>query len=307
MRIYHSIEEFSARNPVVTIGMFDGVHAGHRTILRQLDDIKRKIDGESVLLTFWPHPRVYFGKTKGFKLLTTIDEKIELLSDAGLDVCLILPFSPDFAHLTPEDYITTILHKGIGAKKVVVGYDHRYGRNGAGTFELMQSFGKNLGFDVEQLSALSFDSDAVSSTKIRNFIAGGNLEKANEYLSYEYFLNGTVVAGSQIGRTLGFPTANIKVDSDFKEIPAIGVYAGRAFVDNQEYKAVINIGNNPTIDSNLPLSIEVHLIDLQQNLYEKQLKISFSKRLREERRFASKEDLKSAIANDIQQTKVLFN
>ena len=303
MRIYHSIEEFSAQNPIVTIGMFDGVHAGHRAILRQMKDLQRDNGGETVLLTFWPHPRMYFGKTDGFSLLTTIDEKMELLEQAGLDACVILPFSSDFANLSPEKYITEILHKGLGAKKVVIGYDHRYGKNGAGTFDLMQDFGTKLGFGVEQISAYSVDLTAVSSTKIRNCLMQGEIETANNYLSYEYFLNGSVVAGHQFGRTRGFPTANVQTNTDFKIIPANGVYAAFAEVENQSYKAVVNIGTNPTVRHGGNRTIEAHLIDFQGDLYNTPIRIRFVSRIRDERQFASIQNLQTAIAIDVETAK----
>lgn len=299
MRIYRSIEEFSANNPIVTIGMFDGVHAGHRAILRQLEQSKQTIDGESVLLTFWPHPRMFFGKTDGFKMLTTMDEKLELLEQLGLDVCLVLPFSSEFASLSPEDYITKIIFQGIGAKKVVIGYDHKYGRNGSGSFDLMQVYGKQFGFEVEQISALSINGNAISSTKIRNNLFQGDIETANNFLSYQYFLNGEVVAGLQIGRTIGFPTANIKINSEFKEIPAKGVYGGTVNIDGVNYKAVINIGNNPTINAHLPLSVEVHLLDFSRDIYGKKIRITFINKIREEMKFASISDLQKAIQNDV--------
>lgn len=299
MRVYRSIEEFSARNPIVTIGMFDGVHAGHRAILRQLEQSKQNLDGESVLLTFWPHPRIFFGKTEGFKMLTTMDEKLCMLEQLGLDVCLILPFTADFARLSPEEYISTIIHRGIGAKKVVIGHDHRYGHNGSGNFDLMQDYGNRLGFNVEQISAFSFENQTISSTKIRNNIAQGNIEIANKFLSYPYFLNGEVVAGSQIGRTIGFPTANVQVNSSYKEIPAKGVYSGTVKVDNIDYQAVINIGNNPTINTDLPLSVEVHLLDFSQDIYGKNIRIAFAKKLRDEQQFASLTELQEAIQNDV--------
>lgn len=305
MRIYHSIEEFSAKNPVVTIGMFDGVHSGHREILRQLNVAKQNYGGESVLLTFWPHPRIYFGKTENFKMLTTLDEKMELLEQSGLDVCLILPFSSEMAQLTPEEYITKILCEGIHARKIVIGYDHKYGRNGAGTFELMQEYGHRFGYDVEQISAQSVESEIISSTKVRKRIEQGDVETGNSYLSYEYFLNGEVVPGSQIGRTIGFPTANVKINSEYKEIPAKGVYAGRVLYENTEYKAVINIGNNPTIRQNLPLSVEVHLLDFQQDLYGKNIRVVFAKRLRDEQHFSSLEELQMAIEKDVALTQSL--
>ena len=303
MRIYHSIEEFSAQNPIVTIGMFDGVHAGHRAILNQMESLRPKNGGETVLLTFWPHPRIFFGKTDGFGLLTTIDEKMELLEQAGLDVCLVLPFSQEFAELSPESYITEILHKGIGAKNVVIGYDHKYGKSGSGTFDLMQEYGKNLGFSVEQITAYSVDSKTVSSTKVRNFISSGEIEKANQYLSYNYFLNGTVVSGRHVGRTMGFPTANLHINSEWKEIPANGVYAGYAEFENHRYKAVINIGTNPTVSQENKSSIEAHVIDFQGDLYGKNLRLEFSKFIRNEQRFDSLQDLQCAIANDVNESK----
>ena len=306
MRIYHSIEEFSAKNPIVTIGMFDGVHAGHRTILRQMNDIKREYGGETVLLTFWPHPRMYFGKTDGFSLLTTIDEKMELLEQAGLDVCVILPFSSDFANLSPEDYISSILYKGIGAKKVVIGYDHRYGKNGAGTFDLMQDFGKKLGFEVEQISAYSVDLMAVSSTKIRNCLLQGNIETANSYLSYEYFLNGIVVAGHQFGRTIGFPTANLQLNTEYKVIPANGVYAAFAEIENQCYKAVVNIGTNPTVRQTTCRTIEAYLIGIQKDLYNKNVRVRFVSRIRDEHQFETIQDLQTAISTDVETAKKIL-
>lgn len=303
MRIYHSIEEFSAHNPIVTIGMFDGVHAGHRAILRQMESLKQKHDGETVLLTFWPHPRIFFGKTDGFGLLTTIDEKMELLEQAGLDVCLILPFSHEFADLSPEAYITNILHDGMGTKKIVIGYDHKYGKSGSGTFDLMQNYGEKLGFSVEQITAFSVDSKTVSSTKIRNSISSGEIEKANQYLSYNYFLNGTVVSGRHVGRTMGFPTANLHINSEWKEIPANGVYAGYAEFENHCYKAVINIGTNPTVSQENTSSIEAYLIDFQGDLYGKNLRLEFSKFIRNEQRFESLQDLQRAIANDVEEAR----
>ena len=303
MRIYHSIEDFSAQNPIVTIGMFDGVHAGHRAILSQMESLRQKNGGETVLLTFWPHPRIFFGKTDGFGLLTTIDEKMELLEQAGLDVCLVLPFSQEFAELSPESYITEILHKGIGAKSVVIGYDHKYGKSGSGTFDLMQEYGKNLGFSVEQITAYSVDSKTVSSTKVRNFISSGEIENANQYLSYNYFLNGTVVSGRHVGRIMGFPTANLHINSEWKEIPANGVYAGYAEFENHRNKAVINIGTNPTVSQENKSSIEAHVIDFQGDLYGKNLRLEFSKFIRNEQRFDSLHDLQCAIANDVREAK----
>lgn len=299
MKVYHSIVDFSAKNPVVTIGMFDGVHAGHRAILQQLEKSKKQCDGESVLLTFWPHPRIFFGKTDGFSTLTTIEEKLRLLEQTGLDACVVLPFSKEFASLSPEEYIQKILVDGLKARKIVIGYDHKYGKNGLGTFDLMKQFGRVYNFEVEEINAFSFNSDAVSSTKIRHFLGEGNIEMANQYLSYNYFIQGSIIHGSQIGRTIGFPTANIHIENEYKMIPANGVYVGYSIVDDKKYKAVINIGHNPTISENNKTSIEVHLIDFQQDLYNETLQVSFMYRLRDEQKFESLDALKNAIQRDV--------
>lgn len=306
MRVYHSIEEFSAKNPIVTIGMFDGVHAGHRSILQKINTEKEKYNGESVLLTFWPHPRIFFGKAEGLQLLTSVDEKLELLEQTGLDACIVLPFSKEFAQLTPTEYITNILHNGIKAKKVIVGYDHKYGNNGSGTFEFLQTMATKFHFEVEQIQAYSLDTENISSTKIRNAIAEGNIQKANRFLCYNYFLSGTVVHGAEIGRTIGFPTANLQLNFPYKQIPQYGVYAAYVQLEGEKYKAVINIGNNPTINANLPMSIEIHLLNFNGDIYGKQLRVQFIDTIRGEQRFTSLAELQSAIAKDIESAKQLL-
>ncbi len=299
MRIYHSIQEFSAHNPILTIGMFDGVHAGHRQILAHLESEKKAYQGESVLLTFWPHPRVFFGKAEGFKMLTSLDEKLELLEQTGLDACLVLPFSDEFANLSPEAYITQIIHEGIGARKVIVGYDHKYGKNGSGTFELMQQFAQKLDFELEQIDAYSIESKTISSTKIRQALSLGDVTTANSYLSYTYFIGGTIIAGAQIGRTLGFPTANLQLNFEQKMLPADGVYACYTLVNGEKHASVVNIGTNPTIQKELLLTIEIHLLDFQGDLYGEQVRVQFVSRLRDEQQFHSREALQKAIKNDI--------
>lgn len=299
MKIYHSIQEFSAHNPILTIGMFDGVHAGHREILAHLESEKNAYQGESVLLTFWPHPRVFFDKAEGFKMLTSLEEKLELLEQTGLDACLVLPFSNEFANLSPEDYITQIIHEGIGARKVIIGYDHKYGKNCSGTFELMQQFAQKLHFELEQIEAYSIGSKAISSTKVRNALSLGDIKTANSYLTYNYFIDGTIIAGVQIGRTLGFPTANLQLNFSQKMIPAVGVYACYTVVNGKVYASVVNIGTNPTIQKELPLTIETHLLDFQGDLYEEYVRIRFVSRLRDEQQFLSRKALQEAIKKDI--------
>ncbi len=306
MRVYHSIEEFSAKNPIVTIGMFDGVHAGHRSILQKINAEKEVLNGESVLLTFWPHPRIFFDKADGLQLLTSVEEKIEILEQTGLDACLILPFSNEFSQLSPSEYITNILHQGLHAQKVIVGYDHKYGKNGSGTFEFLQEMAEKLHFSVEQIQAYSLDTENISSTKIRNAIAEGDIKKANAFLNYNYFLTGTVIHGAEIGRTIGFPTANLQVNFPYKQIPKYGVYAANVIIAGEKHQAVVNIGNNPTIKNNLPLSIEIHILNFTENIYGKELRVQFIDRIRGEQHFASLTDLQSAIARDIDSAKQLL-
>jgi riboflavin kinase/FMN adenylyltransferase len=308
MKVYHSLEHFSAKNPVVTIGMFDGVHAGHRSILTRLEDIKKRIDGESVLLTFWPHPQVFFGKTDGFKMLSTLNEKLELLAQTGLDNCIIFPFTHEFSQISPESYINDILHNGIGAKTVVIGYDHRYGKNGAGHYDLMQEFGKKLGFEVEEIPAFELEHVNVSSTKVRHALLEGDILKAKTFLTYNYSIQGNVALGKQIGRTIGIPTANIIPDSDFKIIPALGVYVARVLYNNKLHDAVLSVGLNPTIDPlNAIPTIEVHILDFNEDVYHKTLRVYFMDRIRDEKKYPSLEALKQGIADDILYARKFFS
>lgn len=307
MKVHYSLENFYAKNPVVTIGMFDGVHVGHRTILQKLEQEKNRIDGESVLLTFWPHPQVFFHRTEGFKMLNTLEEKLEVLSQTGLDHCIILPFTKEFSELNPEEYITEILHIGIGAKKVIIGYDHRYGKRGAGDFHLLSSMSITLGFEVEEIPAFDIEHVNISSTKVRNALLEGNVSKAISYLSYPYFISGIVAKGKQIGRTIGFPTANVVPDSEYKLIPALGVYVAEVEHNNNLYKAVVSIGLNPTISpENSNPTIEAYVLDFSGDLYKEKLKIFFLERIRSEKKFANLQELKDAISQDIQYSRIFF-
>lgn len=301
MQIHSTLDTFSASKPIVTIGMFDGVHVGHRALLQQLSLHKIQSGGETVVLTFWPHPQVFFGKTQDFKMLSTLDEKLELLSEIGIDHCIVLPFTSEFSQLTAHEYITNILHRGIGAHKIVIGYDHRYGTKGQGDFALMQTMGKELGFDVEEIPAYTLEHVNVSSTKVRHALQEGNVRKAHEYLSYTYSIAGTVQQGRQIGRTIGIPTANVLPESEFKLVPALGVYATRVLFNNTLYNSVTSIGLNPTIDPhNTTPSIEVHILDFDQDIYNANLRVYFVERLRDEQRYNSLEELTHAIAGDIE-------
>ena len=300
MKVHYSLENFSAVNPVVTIGMFDGVHVGHRTILATLEVEKKRIGGESVLLTFWPHPQVFFGRTEGFKMLSTLEEKLELLSQTGLDHCVILPFIQEFSQISPEDYIHTILYTGIGAKKVIIGYDHHYGQKGAGDFALMQKMGAELGFEVQEIPAFELKDVNVSSTKVRNALLDGDIARARLFLNSDYSIQGTVALGKQIGRTIGIPTANVVPDSEFKIIPGLGVYVAQVLYKDKLYNAVLSVGLNPTIDAaNTHPTIEVHILDFSEDVYHQTLRVYFKARIRSEQKYPSLEALKAAINEDI--------
>ncbi|MCL2329198.1 MAG: bifunctional riboflavin kinase/FAD synthetase [Bacteroidetes bacterium] len=303
MKIHHNFDTFHAHNPIVTIGMFDGVHAGHRSILAQLQHLKKLHNGESVLITFDPHPQMLFRTNPNFGILTTMDEKLGLLAKTGLDHCIIVPFTQEFSQLSGEEYIETILYKGAQAHTVVIGYDHNYGKNASGNFALMQKMGVKYNFAVEEIPAFDLYEMHVSSTKIRKALYEGNVEQAREFLTYPYSLSGTVVQGKQIGRTIGFPTANIAIENTLKIIPAIGVYAARVEIANQHCNAVVNIGTNPTIAAGLAQTIEVHILDFNTDIYGKNLRVHFEKRLRGQQKFASLGELQRTIQYDIENAK----
>ncbi len=322
MQVHHNFNSFQARNPIVTIGMFDGVHAGHRSILVQLQQLKNLYKGESVLITFDPHPQILFGKNRNFGILTTMNEKLDLLAGSGLDHCIILPFTQEFSQLSGEEYIETILVEGVKAHTVVIGYDHNFGKNASGNFALMQAMGEKYHFAVEEIPAFDVSEMHVSSTKIRKTLTEGNVERANEFLTYSYSIAGTVVQGKQIGRTIGFPTANIAIDNALKIIPAIGVYAARMEIEenskngvstplndqvsgteqsqSKTLNAVVNIGTNPTIAAGLAQTIEAYILNFSTDIYGKTVRIHFEKRLRGQQKFTSLDELKQAIQHDIE-------
>lgn len=286
---------------MVTTGTFDGVHLGHRKILKQLNQVAEKIGGESVLLTFFPHPRMVLQPDLELKLLNSQEEKIERLKSTGLDHLIIHPFSLEFSRTSSLDFVRNILVNQIGAKKLVIGYDHHFGRNREGSFAHLKEYGPVYGFEVEEIAAQDVDEVTVSSTKIREAIQNGEVERANEYLMYAFPLSGTVVKGEQIGRTLGYPTANIRVQENYKIIPAKGVYAVQVNFPDRDQKAPVNgmcnIGIRPTFGGKFP-SIEVHLFDFSEDLYGRQVEILFLKGLRSEMKFDGPEALKKQLAQD---------
>lgn len=307
MKIYEGLADFHpVTNAVVTSGTFDGVHLGHQKILHRIREIARSIGGETVLLTFWPHPRlVLYPEEHNLRLLSTFEEKASLLRQFGIDHLVTIPFTQEFSQLTSEEFIRKVLIEKIQTKKLVIGYDHRFGKNREGSFEYLQAHSSEFGFELEEISREDVDEIGVSSTKIRKALESGDVQTANQYLGRPYELNGIVVKGQQIGRSIGFPTANIHVPNDYKLIPKDGVYAVEARVEDQIFKAMLNIGNRPTVDGTRK-TVETHLFDFQGDLYNKLITVYFRAFIREERKFENLEALKSQLTLDQKSAKSLL-
>lgn len=286
------------QNAIVTSGTFDGVHFGHQKILKKIVKTAKELDGKSVVLTFWPHPRfVLFPEEKTLKLLTTFEEKAQLLEEVGIDYLVKVEFTKAFSQLSSETFIQNMLVEKLRTKKLIIGYDHRFGKNRSGSFEYLRENSNRFGFEVEEIPRQDIDDVGVSSTKIRQALFHGEVDLAAEYLGRLYSINGMVVEGKKIGSELGFPTANISVPEEFKLIPKDGAYAVRAKVKNQWHKAMLNIGIRPTVGG-LHRVIETHLFDFDQKIYDQPIQVEFVKHLREEKKFDSLEELKAQLQKD---------
>lgn len=304
MKIYEGIENFSqVRNPVVSSGTFDGVHLGHQKILRRIRELADEIDGETVLISFWPHPRmVLYPNEHNLRLLTTFEEKTKLLRNLGIDHLLTIPFTKEFSELSSEQFIKNILIDKIQTRKLVIGYDHRFGKNREGSFEFLKS---NIGlysFDLEEISREDVDNVGISSTKIRKALEEGKVKIANEFLGRDYELNGIIIKGQQLGRSIGFPTANIHIPHDYKLIPCDGAYAVKVEVEGQTHGGMLNIGNRPTVNGSSQ-TIEVHLFDFDGDLYDKRICVNLKDYLRPEIKFSGLESLQSQLEKDKQDAK----
>ena len=299
MKIYNSIDEFKkVKGAVVTTGTFDGVHIGHRKIISRLNETAKKIGGESVLLTFHPHPRmVLFPDDHDLELITTMDEKIQLLKDAGVQNLIIHPFTREFSRITSIDFIRDILVEKLGTSVLVIGYDHHFGRNREGSFEHLKESGPLYGFQVEEISVQDVDDVAVSSTKIRKALQEGDVLTASKYLAHPYQLSGNVIHGDKLGRKLGYPTANIQVEDRNKVIPANGVYACYVILNGKKLKGMLNIGTRPTVMGYIR-RIEVNIFDFEQQLYGQSLILELKDRIRDEKKFENVERLKERLAID---------
>jgi riboflavin kinase/FMN adenylyltransferase len=294
---FHSIG--SLRNAVVTIGTFDGVHQGHAALLKRISQLAREVNGESVLLTFYPHPRmVLYPDDHNISLITSPEEKNRLLEACGLDHLVVYPFTTAFSRMSAFEYVRDLLVKGLNAHTVVVGYDHRFGRNREGDFKTLLELSEVFGFRVEEISAKDVDAILVSSTKVRNALLEGKIEEANLLLGRPYSIEGHVVRSRQIGRTIGFPTANLKPDYEYKLTPANGVYVSKAHTPFGIFNAITNIGIRPTVSQELQRNIETHIFDFQHELYEEPMTIELLHYIRAEQKFSSLDELKNAITAD---------
>ena len=291
MKIIRSITAFnSSEKTIVTIGTFDGIHIGHQKILKDLIKTAKKEGKKSVLLTFFPHPRMVLQKENKILLLNTIKEKSSLLEKMGLDYLIIHPFSREFSRLTALEFVRDILVNKLNTSRLIIGYDHHFGKNREGNIHQLKEYSLLYDFKVEEIPAQDIDDVSVSSTKIRTALKDGNLKTANNYLGYHYMLNGTVVSGKKLGGTIGFPTANLEIKEPYKLIPKTGVYIIKTHINTVLYTGIMNIGFNPTVLGKHQ-TIEAHLFDFNEDLYGKEIMIEFIYFLREEHKFKSIEEL----------------
>lgn len=298
MKIYTDLSNHTSINKTfVTIGTFDGVHVGHQKVLSNLVQSAKKNNASSVLLTFFPHPRMVLQKNTGIKLINTIDERIKLLEKTGLEILVIHEFTKDFAEKTALDFVKNVLVDNLKISNLIIGYDHRFGKDREGNFEQLTAFGKKFGFNVSKIPQQEIDHITISSTKIRKAIELGNIEEANRYLGYCFMLTGEVVKGKNLGEKIGFPTANISIKETYKLLPKTGSYVVKAELENETVYGMMNIGFRPTVKGKNQ-TIEIHFFDFNKDLYGKSIQIDVLKFLREEQKFDSVEDLKNQLQKD---------
>ena len=298
MDVYKSLASYKKTNPsVITIGTFDGVHLGHKAILTQLVNAAKKDNQASILLTFFPHPRMVLQKKSSLRLINTIKERSEIIEQTGVSNLIIHPFTKEFSRLTALEFVRDILVNQLHIKKIIIGYDHRFGRNRTATIKDLIEFGKIYDFEVVEITAQQLQNVAISSTKIRKALEEGDVQTANQYLGYPFILSGKIVKGRGIGKTLAFPTANLKIKEDYKLIPKNGVYLVTSIISGKEVFGLTNIGTNPTFGG-IHKTIETYFLDYKNDLYDTDIQLNFIKNIREEKIFTSKEALKIAIKED---------
>jgi len=308
LRIYRDLEEYAVEHAILTQGTFDGVHLGHRQILKRIIETAKNEGGESVLLTFHPHPRhVLFPDQDGPMMLSTLSEKIEKLEEIGLEHLIIHPFTKEFSRLPAVNFVRDLLVNRIKARKIVVGYDHHFARNREGNLETLHELAPLYDFEVEEISAQEIDDVNISSTKIRKALCEGNIVAANSYLGYNYQLNGKVIEGKKLGRELGYPTANISLEENLKLIPMDGVYAVNVFLNGSKYRGMMSIGFNPTVENQSgERHIEVNIFDFNEDIYGREIKVELIDRIRDEEKFDDLDTLKAKMAEDKLKSREIF-
>ncbi len=297
MKVIKNLSEYSPKTPLaLSIGMFDGVHKGHQSIIKKLNTIAEQKNLESAVFTFWPHPRTVFNPNDDLKLLNTIEEKTYLLEKNGIQNLFLKEFDEAFRNLTGEEFVQKILVEKLNVKHLIIGHDHTFGKNRSGDFNLLKKMSAEFGFEVEQVEAVDFHEKHISSTQIRNALTEGNVKEANEMLGYIYSVSGEVIHGKKIGRTIGFPTANISVNP-MKLLPKKGAYIVEVFVKNRRYKGMLSIGTNPTVEGN-SLSVEVYILDFDEDIYGNEISVNFRDFLHNEIKFESIEKLIERLDED---------
>lgn len=299
MRVYRDLSANIVKHTVATIGIFDGVHLAHQQIIQRLNQLKSTYNSESLLVTLWPHPRYVLNKDADkLRLLSTLEEKLHRLEQSGLENVLLIPFSKAFANTPFDVFISQVLVEKLAVKHLVVGFNHHFGKDRAGSFDNLSEYGRRGGFTTERLSKVEIEGEGVSSSTIREYVWKGDLEKVNKMLGYKFTVSGHVIHGNKMGRKLGFPTANIEAPEIYKILPAEGVYAVEADINDKTYEGMLNIGIRPTVDNRGVKVIEANFFNFTGNLYDKHLTLRFFKRIREERKFDSLEQLKNQISVD---------
>jgi riboflavin kinase/FMN adenylyltransferase len=308
MIIHEGYKNLKLKTPVVTLGIFDGVHRGHRSLLDRLVSRAKEVAGESVVITFLPHPRLVLDKNPGeLSFLTTMEEKTVLLENAKIDHLIIIEFNKKFSRISACDFIKKVLVEKIGTQHLVIGYNHHFGKKGEGDFNTIKRCAESLDFSIEQVQGFQTEEGAVSSSSIREALLKGRIDEANRWLGYFYSVSGTIIEGRQIGRSIGFPTANIKPDYKYKLIPGNGVYAVEVSVDGLVYPGMLSIGSNPTVNEDTrKRSIEVHILNFYEDIYGKFISVRFRKRLRDEKKFENTSQLSEQMNLDKQQVLLLL-
>ncbi len=299
MFVHYNPNDFQARNPIVSLGMFDGIHLGHQWLLRHLTDLAKQKNGESVVMSFWPHPRLVLDpQNRQIALLSTLNEKLSLIQRLGIDHFIIIPFTKEVSELGYEEFINSFLVEKIRIKHLLAGFNHHFGKNRKGSFEDIEKNSTNNSFTISRLDEFSHPEGKISSSRIRQLLNCGQIAKANALLDYPYSIEGKVVSGNKIGRSIGFPTANVELINDYRLIPATGVYVILLQYNNTLYKGMLNIGFRPTLKTQNLMSIEAHLFDFNGDLYNQTVRIFFIAQLREERKFGNLDELISQLIKD---------